>query len=791
MKAKIRLIWVVNAVFLLFFIIIGRGEAYQFGDIYHGGTVVDLEITLDSAPTNYSKYELYREGKLLYAWTNCCNEAGVCNYCGGEQNGTRHYFSDTVPSPGIYYYFLKHYLRSDLSEELHEINVKTITVDTTIYAGSLHNSVEWQTKLFRGPVNWSGSRIYEVGGLDIIDGDFSISGEVHLSSMPFVIKENASFYANGATFIATDAAPGALLYIQNAKAPEIQNSHFQDVTLRLESCDSASILNNTYEDTYQDEVYSERYDRIILYNPVSSGSLVEGNSVYSIDVSNGNPEAVATTRTIRGNHVSRIYATGYGFIIEENTITGGESQDDTNEYGYLQIDGTNNIARKNNLKNAYIQLAGSTNQILENHIEDPSYTARSLISIPQGSQCDENLIKGNIIQSFRGTGINLLGAGSGNIVLGNIIRPHLAKDAAPDTGYGIQISLSTTNSLIKKNFISGAVGTGIWLVSGSHGNNVEYNTILDSGYGIAIGSGAYDNIIIFNHVGACATGIYLDWDATGNGFHQNMVVGNGEYGFSVYGNDNLFFDNMIYNNGQNAYIGETDIENKWNKVALQEVNSNIVGGRYLAGNFWGDYTGTDGNGDGIGDTPYAIHSYAGQEADRDELPLVYGTATGPAAEPTSLTFDQGEVGTVSASQTVTVTNTAGNEMDLGLFYLAGLNPSSFHIAENGASGTTLAPGESAQLTITFIPGEEGPTQAALQLSSAQSFSMLLTGKGVSPKVGDLNSDFDVTIEDVIIALKVVAGITITDIRLEGDVNGDGKINVAEALFDLQTISNMR
>ena len=34
------------------------------------------------------------------------------------------------------------------------------------------------------------------------------------------------------------------------------------------------------------------------------------------------------------------------------------------------------------------------------------------------------------------------------------------------------------------------------------------------------------------------------------------------------------------------------------------------------GNYWGDYTGTDGNGDGLGDSPYRIDS------DNDEQPLM-------------------------------------------------------------------------------------------------------------------------------------------------------------------------
>lgn len=58
--------------------------------------------------------------------------------------------------------------------------------------------------------------------------------------------------------------------------------------------------------------------------------------------------------------------------------------------------------------------------------------------------------------------------------------------------------------------------------------------------------------------------------------------------------------------------------------------------------------------------------------------------------------------------------------------------------------------------------------------------------------GDVNGDGSIDLADAIIALKAVAGISpITAVRLEGDVNGDGRIGVEEAMYVLQHLARSR
>ena len=107
----------------------------------------------------------------------------------------------------------------------------------------------------------------------------------------------------------------------------------------------------------------------------------------------------------------------------------------------------------------------------------------------------------------------------------------------------------------------------------------------------------YDNIIQY-----CLVGVDMDlW--CHNCTLSNNIFRNNYYGlkvYSVFPNFNLIYDNNFYDNNINAFD-----------------NSNSTYFFEREGNFWDDYTGTDSNDDGIGDTVYNIPGGA-----VDEYPLM-------------------------------------------------------------------------------------------------------------------------------------------------------------------------
>ena len=63
-----------------------------------------------------------------------------------------------------------------------------------------------------------------------------------------------------------------------------------------------------------------------------------------------------------------------------------------------------------------------------------------------------------------------------------------------------------------------------------------------------------------------------------------------------------------------------------------------------------------------------------------------------------------------------------------------------------------------------------------------------------PKPGDINDSGSVDLADVILALQVCAKISpppAVTIKVEREVNGDGKIGLEEAIYALQVVSGIR
>jgi Putative Ig domain/Abnormal spindle-like microcephaly-assoc'd, ASPM-SPD-2-Hydin len=113
------------------------------------------------------------------------------------------------------------------------------------------------------------------------------------------------------------------------------------------------------------------------------------------------------------------------------------------------------------------------------------------------------------------------------------------------------------------------------------------------------------------------------------------------------------------------------------------------------------------------------------------------STTAPAVTftPTSLTFASQDVGTTSAPQSITVTNT-GNA---GLFINSAAVPNTLDYTEvnDGCSGLTLAAGTSCSVAITFSPAGTGTRSAAFTLTdnaanSPQTVPLTGTGTGTNP-----------------------------------------------------------
>jgi len=122
-----------------------------------------------------------------------------------------------------------------------------------------------------------------------------------------------------------------------------------------------------------------------------------------------------------------------------------------------------------------------------------------------------------------------------------------------------------------------------------------------------------------------------------------------------------------------------------------------------------------------------------------------GTGVTPVVSllPTSLTFANQIVGTTSAAQTVTLTNTGSAALAISSITVTGANPGDFAVALPGTPGpiacqlligSTLGAGASCRIPVTFTPTATGTRTGAVTITddaSGSPQSITLAGTGIS------------------------------------------------------------
>ncbi|RZN35634.1 MAG: hypothetical protein EF813_08465 [Methanosarcinales archaeon] len=187
-------------------------------------------------------------------------------------------------------------------------------------------------------------------------------------------------------------------------------------------------------------------------------------------------------------------------------------------------------------------------------------------------------------------------------------------------------------------------GTGVYLYEAHH-CNISYNNITDNWYGIDLRGSNYNSISnnavtdnMYGSTDSSGYGIHLYADSSYNTVNDNVVVHNG-HGISIRGsgsNNNTVHTNVVKDNREGVYVsarynliynnyiifnkkfGAMDItgDNRWNTTKTP--GRNIVGSSHLGGNYYSEYTGSDSDGDGLGDTPFSISD----KDTEDQHPLV-------------------------------------------------------------------------------------------------------------------------------------------------------------------------
>ena len=226
------------------------------------------------------------------------------------------------------------------------------------------------------------------------------------------------------------------------------------------------------------------------------------------------------------------------------------------------------------------------------------------------NEANFNEVSGNTCSHNREVGIHLHGSDH-NLIAENICnhsRDHY------HTEHGIGLYSSVYNSVIGNTCNSNP--RGISVVTNSSHNIITGNTCDNNALeGMRLYESSYD-IVTNNVTTANQHGIYMTY------LNRSMIVGNTssgntEYGIYLFGYDNHgFFNNLSANGSDNLLCHSSGSRNTWRSLPKLSYFAGGPAYKNYLGNYYGDYTGVDADGDGIGDTPYVGDDFT------DSYPLI-------------------------------------------------------------------------------------------------------------------------------------------------------------------------
>ncbi|RZB28793.1 MAG: hypothetical protein AEth_01795 [Candidatus Argoarchaeum ethanivorans] len=260
------------------------------------------------------------------------------------------------------------------------------------------------------------------------------------------------------------------------------------------------------------------------------------------------------------------------YYSSNNILTNNTANSNTRNGIYLSSSSnntlTNNTASNNN---GGICLSSSSNNTLTNNImSENNYNFDvdgSILSHYTHSIDTSNLVDGEPIYYWIDQQNKEVPGDAGFVGLVNSTNITVKDLTLTNNQQGVLLAY-TKNSRIERINASNNNWAGILLYSSSN-NTLTNNTASNNIYGI-----------------------YLQSSSNNNMLTNNTASSNTRYNIHLYysSNNNLFYHNNLINNpNHNAYDTGT---NQWNTSTV--------------GNYYSDYTGSDNNSDGIGETSYPI-----------------------------------------------------------------------------------------------------------------------------------------------------------------------------------------
>ena len=459
------------------------------------------------------------------------------------------------------------------------------------------------------------------GALNVQNAVYVLNQSVNSSGTCFnITANNVSLDCSGYTINYTQISTGYGITANGYNNSKIQNCTIVQGRTNAASSYGIYLLNgnesavernnistsgSTSSDARNYAVYLYNYKDSVVYN---NNLTTSGRRDYAIVLDSNSNSTNISSNIIKTSAIYSFgvydYKSSFNVLKENNISTGG-----TLAYGiYLSLAGSNNLT-SNNISTTgasgyavYLEggaVVDDSNRINSNHIYTSGANSKSIY-----------LYKG--------------------VLNTNIINNNITANGS--RSYGIDAS-STNNSVINSNIInvSGTNSNGVRLVYYSDNNNFTNNNITATSAG--------------------STGFYLLNYVDSNILINNSVEAAGYSLLMGSGTSNKIYNNKFNSTSRNI-VSITRNSNYVNELNTTKTDispqKNIIGGNYLAGNYWANSLGTgfsqkckDTNLDGICDNTYTINTF-----NVDYLPLTASDNTAPIVSlfsPENGTFVNGRV----------------------------------------------------------------------------------------------------------------------------------------------------